>query len=597
MAHMLSPEPTHNVLRVVDTRLNNVSENQVNHVVEEGAVVTAYIPLTSASHSDQGTNFNLNNIASNVCRDPRLVMSCNVVVTITATNSTGAAIAPIQPFNFGFKQYPLNRCISSVQHQINQASETLTTSEILPEIARLNCFPEDMNFYDNAMPDYIDSYANANMTNFSPLGQYAGTLAGNGVFKPRTTNIQISDNSIPAGESGTVTVLSTLYEPLITPFTNVSAKNAKGLYGINGEVIQLTYLNNLANNMIAYVPVTGLTNVTYTVSLTGGVGQNDLATLYCIYLTPPPSLIPMIPHESVQHYNNYQIFSSQITGSLAPGASTLSVSSQVAQFSTMPFRILVYARINNGSRTPQTPDKYLTIQNITCQIDNGAQFFNGCTTRQLYDISARNGLQMPADCFQQFQLNSTSVSPTTGEPINPLYGCGSCLLIDPSIDGNLRDGVTNNSPGRYIFQVQNAIFTNNTQTTFPSMTLYIVGISNAVLERSGTQYRNYLLSVDEKTVQAAKMLPPVSQEEYQQSRFANSFLSGGNSGLSHFFQSGVSAIRQLAHKGVKYLQQHPELVHQGLALARKAILGAGAKAKHQFGHNVAPKKNMDLFYE
>jgi hypothetical protein len=370
----------------------------------------------------------------------------------------------------------------------------------------------------------------------------------------------------------------------------------RGLYGINGEVITITYVNNIQNNFVAYTPPENVTVNSITVSLAGATGQ-DSARLFCIYLTPPPSLQALIPHESVMHYNNYQIFSTNIDG-VAAGASSPSISSQVAQFSTMPFRILVFARLNNANRTYQTPDKYLTIDNITCQIDNGAQFFNGCTTRQLADISIRNGLQMPPDCFQQFLLNGTSVDSVTGAQLSPLYGCGSCLVIDPSLDGNLREGVVNNSAGRYIFQVQNAVFKNKTQTAFPACTLYIVGISNSVLERVGSAYRNYLLSVTPEQVAASKMLPPVATCEYQESRFANSFLSGGaNAGLSHFFRTGVHHVKRLAHRGLQYLRENPELVHQGLALARKAVLGVGASAKRNFGHAVSAKKKMDLFYE
>ena len=593
MAHAMSIDPNQHLLRVVDTRLNNVSENAVSHVVEQGAAVSSYIKLPSVSNSNQNTNFNLNNIAPNVCRDPRLVLSQTVYISIVAQNTTGAAVNVIQSSNFGFKQYPLNRCISSVQHQINQASETLTSSEILSEIARINCFPEDMNFYDNAMPDYVDSYANAEGTNFNPLAAYSGTLAGNGVFKPRTVNYSIfsGSNSVPANTTATLVLKAELYEPLITPFTNISTKNAPGLYGINGEIIQINWLSDLANNMIAYAPPTGLTVSTVSGQPTGitvSYGEPGTAignaNLFCVYLTPHPSMMHLIPRESVQHYNQYQTFSTAITGSVAPGAS-ISTSSSVCQFTNIPFRILVYARLTNTARTFQTPDKYLQLQSLSCQLDNGAFSFNGASARQLVDASIRNGLQVPPDVALGSCLNYAETLQAGFPPA--LFGCSSVMVIDPAMDLQLAEGLTNGSPGRFIFQVQAATFTNTTATSFPSVTLYVVGINNAVLERVGTEYRNYLLSIDSDKFKKAQELPAVSLQEYTDSRFANSFLSGGNPGFSQYIRSGLHQLKSAARRGVEYLQKNPQVIHKGLEYAKKALGGARKPAA----------KSMDLFYE
>ena len=110
---------------------------------------------------------------------------------------------PIQADNFGFKQYPLARCQQSIQHQINQASYTLNTNDVLDAISRMNFLPSDCNFYDNTCPDYIDNYAAATGRNFNPLESYASTLTGDGVYtKPRTIGFDISGNSIPANGSG-----------------------------------------------------------------------------------------------------------------------------------------------------------------------------------------------------------------------------------------------------------------------------------------------------------------------------------------------------------------------------------------------------------
>ena len=144
--------------RVLDTRLEAVSENRICYALKEGSAVTAFVPLVSSSHSNQNTTFNLNNIADFTARDSRLVIGLSVSATISFTNTTDASINVFQSDNFGFKQYPLNRCMNSTQHQINQASYTLQTADILDGIARINLLPSDCNFYENTMPDLIDNY-------------------------------------------------------------------------------------------------------------------------------------------------------------------------------------------------------------------------------------------------------------------------------------------------------------------------------------------------------------------------------------------------------------------------------------------------------
>lgn len=145
-------------------------------------------------------------------------------------------MVPIQSDNFGFKQWPLaaRRYMQSIQHQINQASYTLNTNSDLDAISRLYLLPEDCNFYHNTMPDYIDTYKAATGTLLNPLASYTSTIPGDGVYKPCTVGCNISGNSIAPSASGTVTITATMYEPLITPFTNISSHDSRALYAITG---------------------------------------------------------------------------------------------------------------------------------------------------------------------------------------------------------------------------------------------------------------------------------------------------------------------------------------------------------------------------
>jgi hypothetical protein len=577
--------------RVLDTRLEAVSENRICYALKEGSAVTAFVPLVSSSHSNQNTTFNLNNIADFTARDSRLVIGLSVSATISFTNTTDASINVFQSDNFGFKQYPLNRCMNSTQHQINQASYTLQTADILDGIARINLLPSDCNFYENTMPDLIDNYSSATGANFNPLQPYSTTLAGDGVYKPRTLQYEVSGNGIvPPMGTASVTINATLYEPLVTPFTNISADDSRALYAITGELITIQWVTDLWNNMFAFVLPTGLkytnTNSPAVVSL------GNQANLFCIYLTPKEDTIAQIPRQSVYQYNDYSVFSNNIGSSTGVPAQTdvPNVNSQVVNFTNLPNYILIYARTANGSRLTSTPDKYLTIKNIQLTFDNGLPQLAGANTDQLYDISKRNMLTMPRACFKQLQLN------TNNEVDGALYGCGSVLVISPALDLGIRPSDTTGSGGRYIFQVQNATFTNNTDTAFGQVTLYVVGINSAVLERVGSQYRNYLLTTPPDIINRIKDLPAVNYKQYMKSSHSNLFLMGG--GISDWFKKAYS----LGTRAYDLAMKHKDDLRQGLEAGKelyevgKKLVGRGIdRGTRLFGENPRPNRNAGYF--
>jgi len=562
-------------LKVVDNRLDAHSENKIDHVFKEGAQNVAYVPLTSSSHSNSGTNFALNNIGEYNLRDSRLVMTCPVTVTIPVTNATAGELSFVTSDNFGFRQFPLNSCIQNNSHTINQASYSLNTSEILNMISRVVMSPEDMNFYQNTMPDLISSYANATGSNLSPLASYTSNLEGDGVWKPRTVGFSITGNVIPANTTQNVVITCNLYEPLIDPFTNISSVSKAGLYGITGEQIQLVYVPKLWDNMFSFGGAqTGLTYTAPVVSL----GAN--ATLFCIYLTPYDHMIPTIPRESVIPYNNYQYFLTNV-GTVTNG-STVALSSQTVTVTNMPAKFIIAAVPSVGTRDAELPNVYLTINGVSISIDNGQPQLSAANGNQLFDVSRESGLSMSRQCFLGQSLNaSLNAADPANNPV--LSGCGSVLVLEPSQLG-VRSGLAEGSVGKFIFQVLNISLTNNTGADLSNVTLYVIAVNNAVLKRVGTQYTNYLLNAPDNVLKISENLPIVSHTEYKNALMKNAFMSG--SGIKDFFRKAFGTVRSAA----KFLSANPELVKSGLKL-----LGGRRKMPH--GGEVQMAHNRDLFFE
>lgn len=598
------------VARVVDTRLEATSENNVKYVVEEGPAVTAYTPLAAGSHSDLNTNWNLNNIATYTNRDSRICVRCGVTLTLKVTNTTGSALNAINSDNFGFKCWPYNRVINSLQHQINQASYTIQTAQMIDAISRLNNFPQNVDFFENMQPDMVDSYAAATGSSFNPLAPYSSTIAGDGIYKPRTLNYSVTGNSVAAGQTANVVITADLYEPLVSPFNNISDKNRRGLYAITGEIITAQYVSDLTR-MFAYVVPAGMTLVSSTATLSNA----NIATPYLdlIYLTPYESFTREIPNSSVYQFNDYQMFTNNI-GGVAANTPLNNITSQVCNFTNIPQKILVYARLSDSSINMTTPDKYLKIKRVSATFDNGLPQLNNATPRQLYDISKRNGLSgMTPSAFQQFQLNAPVTNATPSVP--KLFGAGSVLCLDPALDLGLRAGSSSGSTGRYIFQIT-VDFENATSTDFANCTLFVISVNAAVLERTGSEYRNYLLNLPLDVLNESRALSSIDHQAYMDSKHSNAFLGAGIGDwmrkIGNFAKHAVNwGIRNKDNLGKAYnlARQTVDVGHNLLSdrQSEKPSTRSSTKKKSSkkvkggadliYTADIRPRKDMELFYE
>jgi hypothetical protein len=300
----------------------------------------------------------------------------------------------------------------------------------------------------------------------------------------------------------------------------------------------------------------------------------------------------------VYHYNDYTISSLSLATAATPivAGQIISTPSAQAQFTNIPQKILIYARISDDARVASkglVTDKYLALNSISIQWDNGLPVMSGATPDQLYDVSTRNGLRMPRASWKQDCLNRAAVSASGA---TALFGCGSVLVLDPALDCALRPNQTNGSAGRFVMQVTNATFQNKTLTDFNGVTLYIVGVSSACLERLGSEYRNYLLSVSPQLLQESKQLAPIALDVYNEQKFDNLFLNGGGIGdwFKKQFSNLKSGVKQAASKGAEYLAQHPEAIANVAKQAASYFGRGGAMIQRQ---SVRPKQNMDLFFE
>ena len=576
------------VIRLKDTRLAANSENQVTYVVEEGAAVSNYQVLNSDSISSEGVTWNLNNIADATCRDSRMAVDVTVQIAFNVTNAAVGALNLITADNFGFKQYPFNRVISSNQHQINGASYTMNTHSILDALARLNMMSDDANYYDNTQPDIVDSYLNATGSEVTPLASYSSTIQGDGVFKPRTIGYTVANNSVAGGATSTVTVTARLWEPLISPFNTISKQDARGLYAITGETITVKFISDLGQMFALFAPP-NLTVNSYQVTFPTGS-----AALRLQYLQGYKDEQNEIPYSSVYPYMDMSQLFSQSIGPVIANSGLIQVTTPVCTFNNIPHKILILCRQKDlpaGALALSTPDKYLAIRNASVEFDNANPVLSNANARQLWELSTRNGLVMPRAAWLQQQLNATAV-PVVPPP-GALFGCGSVLVLDPALNLNLAPGKANSSKGKYVFQA-NLQVENATGTAFSECNVFVLGLQAAQLERVGGEYRNYLLTLPEDVMAHAKAIDPITHQQYLDAGHSNGFLSGG--GLGDWFKRAFSSAKQTASKVASWVGDHQDQLKKGYELAKGAhdILFKGTSHARKA---TGAKRKRDMFYD
>lgn len=555
-------------VKIVDVNLDTVGSRNKAYVVTQGAQNISYTNLLSSSASNQSTNWIMPSAGNNVCRSSKIMIGMTVTASITCSNTTTGAINIIQGNNFGLRARPLNNAIQNISHKLNESTIVVNSSEILQEISRLNTFAGSESFYPNTTPDIISNYKNATGSPLSPLESFSSCNPSKEVWKPRTLGITVlSGNSCPAGASSTVQISVNLYEPLWTPFNNMGEDDSNGFYGVNNENINVNWNTDLFSSLFSMFVPTGLT-VTGT---SANLSNNQY--LYLKYFTPSSDVLKTIPQKSFYRYNHYDVNNTTLMGTVLPnnGSGDITISNSMCNFSTVPKKILIFAKEAGASTTYDKTEKYLQLKSINCTFNNGTPFLSGSTPDALFEVSRKNNLQMNRECWKADLLNRGN------SIVGDLYGAGSILVISP-LDYCLPSNLSESVGGRYGFNI-NAVFTNYTNETFSNVNLYIIGIYEGVVVRDGSQYSNYLLNLEENALLSMKHLPAIDNVAFEAHQKSESFAGGS---LKDFLKKAYHR----GHRAYQFIKKHRGAV-EGMYNQAKALTN---EARGQSGGRLFSRK-------
>lgn len=517
-------------IKITDERLNVENLRGAKYAIVLGPSSNA--TKISPQNANAGTiNYLLNNVGPNVGRNRTIWLNfkCNLTVVGTGLPATASGWAGY----VGFKALPFNRCVQ-VQHNINTASDTYLNYQLTDWLGHLKNHAEEVDWLENFQPDTMNTYNSASTMN--PIGQFTNVPHGRGVFKNRTLGLTVSNVSATGA-----TFAVDIWEPLLTPFSSIPRKgqNLPALYGIDGENIAISSINQFSDMLAFGLPTGTVTSVTCAVV--------D-APIYVEYVS---SKNLVIPENSVSQYSKFQRFTTQI-GTIA--ASSSSSASVQINSQTMPSLIALMIKKNETSRTPTDTDSYAAITSVSFQLDNGSLLLNNYSQKQLHQISYQNGLTDDWAIFSQANMEGLGGN---------TYGAGSILLINPSKDLSISDslGLSNCSAGKYTLNID-VNYKNNSNANQTNMILCAYVINTAILSRTGRSYETQQLAYTQNEINTAmREADFVDYSEFIDSKHDNLMLSGGS------FSSWFSNVW---NKGKAAVEKYKPLVEKGIKIAKKA---------------------------
>lgn len=322
-------------------------------------------------------------------------------ITITGTN-TNVASPLLQQGAYGPRANPILAVTSSEQMTIN--NDTLTQA---PVSQYWNALMHYHNNFENRFgqgsltPSELDQFQNYSDGNGSARNPLAG-YGDNSMDNTRGGYSGMVVNTNPLGGVGpfTATITLTVTEPIhLSPFVADCGSNfTSGFVGIQNMAYTAT-LGDLSR----VFSVVQDQNAPGVVSISSVVANLSAASLLFQYLTPDP--VEPIPRQLSTNYFSLVSYPTRSTAIIQP-AGAVSLTMQAVQVTSIPRRMYIFARRDDSFATAYTSDSFFAVNPAVNPLTvtwNNNQFFSQATSMDLYNMSAKNGLNQSWSQWSNYQ--------------------------------------------------------------------------------------------------------------------------------------------------------------------------------------------------
>lgn len=544
-----------------------IVQTKPEYAVEKGALSLTNVSFQAQTADSSSVQFNVQVPSENVFVDRAIEMTGTLVGTVTVT--VGAGGLPLGVALDGLiapAAFPMHQATTQMSATINDATVTVNTQDVLPQVLRLADLREARR--QRTCPTMLDKYAkypDSRTVKNSPLLGWAETKHSDGVpnggfngFYFATdasgaTPVPISGASGAVGGSpalvqywngvpytvdacpqGTVLVfyvaVTSTEKLLLPPFVFADQHEmSTGLFGVQNFQVQMNITPSsscrsfrVSSEQTFVAPATGLvlnTPVTFTsfaLSSTAGNGcWAGRPTLAVQFLTPALD-IPLPPKSIVPYmeFPRYIATPNTAVAQTTNSYTTTALQSQTITLPNIPDLLLIYVKPSSYTSVAQG-DWSLPIYSISLNFDNFSGLLSTITQDQLYQMSVRNGLDMDWSEWTGTG-NVPLVNDAAGNaPKGGKVGLvGGPLVLRPGRDFALQAGQASGLVGNFTLQfnlqVQNftGITLDGSSAVQPFVNIYTVPISSGFFETIKGSSRIIKGVLTEQDILAAPMKAP-----------------------------------------------------------------------------------------
>jgi hypothetical protein len=493
----------------------------------------------------------------------------------------------------GLSDSCMDQVIQNEVVKMGQIQNNVNRSLIGVELKRVNVSSElDTIFRSGspAMKDYATSFAPWINTVRNVLSPVYNTPVSDQCPSPRCVDIQIT-----ATNATSITVaFNVWFASAVSPFCESFAES-NAIRGLSTVLNTLNFESSLLRMFSIYVPatytLTGLTSIAF-----------DNCNLVCRFITPSPfSLKNYNPSDDVYKITQCQTWVQQV-GLTVPARTSSSRSTGVAnltqiQGSVVPRLLLILVREIqsllplNGATSPRWWAPVVLTNNLSW---NNVPILQGATTRDLYQMSVKNGLSQTT--FEQFEARDVTYSANSYTDAGSYVLGGSPLVLSPR-EFNIANGAVAGTTAPWTLS-GSLTFANPTYSNISNLELVVCALFDGTLtvNNNNTSLSLGLLSVDQALATLSNDQKPITDVELAEMQdVKNRGYLGGS-----FF----SKIKSLGNKAIDYAATHPQQVLSAFNKA-KSYFGKGYESDEEFvggavldtsSHAVESKRNLSRKY-
>lgn len=518
------------VLKSIDPRVDWGEAQTI--VAMEGPSAVTFQQVTPPDPTVQNPTFVIQCPSQQMGINKLMYLEASGTYTITGTNLSDTQFGQ----RIGFRAWPLHQIMGSLRATINNTTVSITPNLYVTALAVLANPAQDQAGCQSSTctnPDQFTNQADALTSVSSPFGVFTNSPQSNYVQTSRTTAI----TNIAYSADGTSIVVSfSLFEPLmISPWVYSSYDNAKSFFGVNNITVEINYTNT--NRLMEYVLDSSRNVPTVT---NAGVTFTRQA-LHVSYVAPSVTSIGILDKYFSYNYSSLSYFPTSYAGTINSGAS-YGMQSNSADLPTIPSKFLIYCVQSNADQNAlcktqlpiagavsygTTSDLFLPLSNLSIQYGTKSAIGSGASPLQLWQMSARNGLNAS---FRQFIGAGIYCGiQNAGQNGQVATLCGSPIVIDTASDLGIGPDIC---PGMNIktqFTVSVTV-TNNTSIALTGVQLYVVPIVSGMVTINGGNTSVSLGGITPADLHSANQLPYISATALRKQKSMSGY-SGGRFNL------------------------------------------------------------------